>query len=140
MSARRSSSRVDEMRAMREANFRAPLERKTPLGRKPRSKGNRGELAIIKLFAQYGWKHARRNWQSGGQGGGDILEGPVDCNHEVKNQERLNIWAAIAQSEEAAGATQTPIVWFKRSRSRWYAALPAEDLLAMLQLRERENA
>lgn len=115
---------------------RAPLERKTPLGRKPRAKGNRGELSLIKLFHAYGWKQARRNWMSGGQGGGDVINGPKDCNHEAKHQERCSIWAWIAQSEAAARPSETPIVWFKRNRSRWYACLPAEDLLEMLQLRE----
>ena len=116
---------------------RVPLQRRTPLRAQPRSKGNRAERSLIDLFRAHGWTGARRNFQSGGQGGGDILGGPAGCNHEAKHQERCSIWAWIAQSEADARPTDIPIVWFKRNRSNWYACLPAEELLALLALRER---
>lgn len=109
------------------------LQRKTPLRAKPRSKGNRGELAVIELLRTYGWS-PRRNWQSGGQGGGDILGGPVGCNIEVKHHERPAIWEWIAQAEADARATDIPIVVCRRNRMQWWAVMPDDEFAALLEL------
>jgi len=135
MSAFKNTGRAEELRRLREGG----LQRKTPLRAKPRSKGNRGELAIIKLFHKFGWTGARRNFQSGGQGGGDIIGGPSGCNHEVKHQERCTIWEWIAQSEADARPSDQAVVWFKRNRSKWYAAVDAEFLLYLLRFHEDAN-
>lgn len=103
---------------------------------KPRSKGNRAELAVIEILKAHGWLGARRNWQSGGQGGGDIVGGPADCSIEIKHHEAVRIWDWIAQCEAAARPTETPVVVFRRNRSGWYACLPLDELLPLLQLRE----
>lgn len=109
------------------------LERKTPLRVKPRGKGNRGEREVIDLLHKYGWVHARRNLQSGGQGGGDIVEGIENVSIEVKRVERLNLWAAIAQCEAAAKPTDMPLVACRRNGSRcWYGVVPLENLLELL--------
>lgn len=113
------------------------LIRRTPLRAKPRSKGNRAEREIIDLLRAHGWTGARRNFQSGGQGGGDVIGGPADCNLEVKHHERCSIWEWIAQSEGDARPTDIPLVLFRRNRSTWYACLPLEELLPLLALRER---
>src|SRR5581483_6665546 len=131
-------TRADELRQQREAQFSPakPL-RKTPLGRRPRSKGNRGELEIIKLFQKWGWSSARRNFQSGGQGGGDVINGP-EGSHEVKRRETLNIWAAIAQSKAAARPSEQWFVWFRRNgETDWKVAMDAE--FALMLLREHED-
>lgn len=52
---------------------------------------------------------------------------------EVKNQEKINIWEAIEQSEshgEAAGLT--PLLVFRRNRSDLYVTLKFEDLLKLI--------
>lgn len=113
------------------------LERRTPLRAKPRSKGNRAELEVITILKAHGWTGARRNWQSGGQGGGDIIGGPEGCNVEVKHQEACRIWEWIAQSAGDARPTDIPLVVFRRNRSGWYACLPLEELLPLLMLREK---
>ncbi len=105
---------------------------RTPLGRKPKSKGNRGEREIVDILKAHGYP-AYRNFASGGYGGGDVL-GVEGFSIEVKRcAEKLNIWKALEQSENAASATQTPLVAFRRDRSRWYAALPLEDLLGLIE-------
>ena len=81
-----------------------PLSRKKPLRAKPHSKGNRAEREVIDLLHAAGWTSARRNFQSGGQGGGDILNGPTDYHLEVKHRERAEIWKWLAQAE-ARGAS-----------------------------------
>ncbi len=113
------------------------LERKTPLRAKPRSKGNRAELEIVNLLKAHGWTGARRNWQSGGQGGGDILGVPA-VSIEVKHREALNIWAALDQCQQDASPTDLPLLCFRRNRTGWYAAVPLEDLLELLKLREAQ--
>jgi hypothetical protein len=72
-----------------------------------------------------------------GASGADLLLSPAARNLfpfyvEAKNQEALNIWAALEQAE--AGSTKVftlaePLVVFRRNKSRIYAALPFEDLL-----------
>jgi hypothetical protein len=113
------------------------LERKTPLRAKPRSKGNRAEREIIDMLHRFGWTHARRNWMSGGAGGGDVIEGPANLHVEIKHRERCAIWEWIAQAAAEARPTDTPAVFFRRNRSAWFVAVPAEDYLELVAMRER---
>lgn len=112
------------------------LERKKPLRAQPRSKGNRAEREVIDMLHERGWTGAYRNFQSGGQGGGDVIGGPVGCHLEVKHRERAAIWEWIGQAESECRPTDVPVVIFRRNRCGWYACLPADELLALLQLRE----
>ena len=112
------------------------LERRKPLRAQPRSKGNRFEREIIDLLRAFGWKAARRNWQSGGQGGGDVIGGPADVHIECKHRERAAIWEWIAQAEAEARPTDCPAVFFRRNRSQTWVAVPADEYLALLRLRE----
>lgn len=112
------------------------LERRKPLRAQPRGKGARGERAVIDMLHARGWTSAYRNYSSGAFGGGDILHGPVAVHLEVKHHERCSIWAWIAQAENDARPTDLPVVVFRRNRSQWYATLPADELFALLQLRE----
>lgn len=119
------------------------LERKKQLGRNgkplraaPRGKGNRAEREVIDMLHAYGWTSAYRNFGSGSQGGGDIIGGPGDTHLEVKHREACRIWEWIAQAEDEARPTDLPVVVFRRNRSQWYAAIPADELFALLKLRE----
>lgn len=112
------------------------LQRRKPLRAQPRSKGNRAERAVLDMLHARGWRFARRNFMSGGAGGGDIIEGPQGVHLEVKHRERCAIWEWIGQAEAEARPTDIPVVVFRRNRSEWYAALPADELFALLQLRE----
>ncbi len=69
-----------------------------------------------------------------GASGEDILLSPaarrlVPFSIECKNQERLNIWAALAQAEQGAFH---PAVVFKRNRSKTYVAIGLDALLNLL--------
>lgn len=49
---------------------------------------------------------------------------------ECKNQENLNIWAALRQAEDHASKSDTiPLVVFTRNHSQVYVALPLDDFL-----------
>ena len=71
-----------------------------------------------------------------GASGEDILLSPAarklfPFSVECKAHEKLNIWSAIEQAEENANE-HTPLVVFKRNRSKRYAVLEFEELLKLL--------
>ena len=71
-----------------------------------------------------------------GDSGEDILLSPAarklfPFSVECKNQEKLNIWSSLEQTETNAGK-HTPLLIFKRNRSKTYAVLQLDDLMEML--------
>ena len=71
-----------------------------------------------------------------GDSGEDILLSPAarrlfPFSVECKNQEALNIWSSLEQAENNSGK-HTPLVIFKRNRSKTYAILEFEELLKLL--------
>jgi hypothetical protein len=112
---------------------RKQLQRGKPLRAKPRSKGNRGEREVIDILQRFGWRAARRNFQSGGQGGGDIINGPQDTYLEVRHRETWRIPAWLEEVEAKRRPTDLGVLIFRRNRSPWYAAVPLEALLELLR-------
>ena len=71
-----------------------------------------------------------------GDSGEDILLSPAarklfPFSVECKNQEKLNIWSSLEQAEKNSG-NHTPLVIFKRNRSKTYAVLEFDRLLELL--------
>ena len=71
-----------------------------------------------------------------GDSGEDILLSPAarrlfPYSVECKNQEKINIWSSLEQAEENSGK-HTPLVIFKRNRSKTYAVLEFDRLLELL--------
>ena len=71
-----------------------------------------------------------------GDSGEDILLSPAarrlfPYSVECKNQEALNIWSSLEQAENNSGK-HTPLVIFKRNRSKTYAVLEFDKLLELL--------
>ena len=71
-----------------------------------------------------------------GDSGEDILLSPAarrlfPFSVECKNQEKLNIWGALEQAEDNSG-NHTPLVIFKRNRTKTYAVLEFDKLLELL--------
>ena len=71
-----------------------------------------------------------------GDSGEDILLSPAarklfPFSVECKNQEKLNIWSSIEQAENNSG-NHTPLVIFKRNRTKTYAILEFDELLKLL--------
>jgi hypothetical protein len=50
---------------------------------------------------------------------------------ECKNQEKLNIWSSLEQAEDNSN-DYTPLLIFKRNRSKTYVTLSLEDFLDLL--------
>ena len=71
-----------------------------------------------------------------GMSGEDIVLSPAarklfPFSLECKNQEKLNIWSSLEQAETNAGK-HTPLLIFKRNRSKTYAVLEFDELLKLL--------
>ena len=71
-----------------------------------------------------------------GMSGEDIVLSPlakrlIKLSFECKNQEKLNIWDSLLQAENNSG-NRTPVLVFKRNRTKVYAAIPFEHLIKLL--------
>ena len=71
-----------------------------------------------------------------GDSGEDVLLSPAarrlfPFSVECKNQEKLNIWSSLEQAENNSG-THTPLLIFKRNRTKTYAVLQFDKLLELL--------
>ena len=99
-----------------------------------RAKGLRGEHEVAAIWRAHGFE------VRGLEGEGDHLciatygvDNRLTAIHsEVKRQERLQLWAWIAQAEAEAPAGAVPVVSFRRNRSPWYAAIRLETLAELL--------
>lgn len=74
-----------------------------------------------------------------GESGTDIKLSPLARKYfpystECKNQEKLNIWGALEQAELNNRSDTSPIVIFKRNRSKTYVALEWEAFLKLILL------
>ena len=108
---------------------------------KPRSAKNKGKRLqnkvrdlILEKFNQLEPDDVRSVTM--GESGEDILLSPAarrlfPFSVECKNQEKLNIWGALEQAEENSG-DHTPLVIFKRNRTKTYAVLEFDKLLKLL--------
>ena len=72
-----------------------------------------------------------------GAGGEDVLLSPAarkvfPFSVECKNQEALSIWASLKQAEANCGK-HTPLLIFKRNRSKTYACLEFKDLMELIK-------
>ena len=71
-----------------------------------------------------------------GDSGEDVLLSPAarklfPFSVECKNQEKLNIWSSLEQAENNSGS-HTPLLIFKRNRTKTYAVLEFDKLLELL--------
>tara|TARA_R100000152_G_C6773941_1_gene201503 strand:- start:1515 stop:1856 length:342 start_codon:yes stop_codon:yes gene_type:complete len=72
-----------------------------------------------------------------GESGEDIKLSPaarkvIPYSFECKNQERLNIWSSLSQAEENCG-DRTPVLVFKRNRSKTYVAIEVDSFLTLIK-------
>jgi len=71
-----------------------------------------------------------------GESGEDIKLSPaarkaIAYSFECKNQERLNIWSSLEQAE-VNSSDRTPVLIFKRNRSKVYATIELDDFLKLI--------
>jgi hypothetical protein len=106
-----------------------------------RAKGARGELEVVQLLRDAGWKDARRTSDGRGQQSrGDVTNGPQGVHIEVKRQERINVPACLRQAQNDAPGQDMPLLVHRPSRMGWMATVPLVDLLELLREREARRA
>lgn len=111
---------------------------KTVASRK--AKGRAGSQEVRELILKYlpDLKPDDIQVVPGGVTGEDLWLSPrarelLPLVSEVKNQEAIQIWKALKQSEEHKRPEGTyPVLWFKRNRSKMYVALEAEHFLKLV--------
>ena len=109
-------------------------------------KGKRFELKIAKDLAKKFDSNIRRTPNSGGLSiKGDIMTTTgilSEYSWECKNQEKLNIWKALQQSQgDARGTLKIPLVVFTKNFENDYVALKYDDFVNLLiELDELRNS
>jgi hypothetical protein len=104
---------------------------------KGRRAANEVKELIHRIFPELSDEDVFR--ERSGSNGEDIkfsekARGMLPISIEVKNVELLNIWKAMKQAESNAGKW-IPVLFFRRNKSKLYAAIEAEELLALLRMR-----
>ena len=115
------------------------------MGRAQREKGARAERAWADFCREHGFSAARRGCQLY-QRGSEIadVEGLPYIHQEVKHVERLNVRAAMEQSERDAKEEhrgRLPIVAHKTNRKEWLVTMRAADWMRIYRaaLRKAKN-
>lgn len=105
------------------------------MGRSQRDKGARGERLWRDECRKAGFPHVERGGQLY-QRGSEIADviGLPGIHQEVKFQERLNLRAAMEQSERDTAAGEVPIVAHKTSRKPWLVTMRAADWFRMYRI------
>ena len=109
------------------------------MGKYEREKGARYERHIAQVLREYGYEAERGCQHSGGKDSPDVKHNMRGIHIEAKAVEKLNLWNALAQSENDAGADEMPIVVFKRNRSKDYVALKFTDFMELYKAWEGRN-
>ena len=101
-------------------------------------KGKRFERDVAKQLNNKFNTNVRRTPMSGGMSiKGDIIDiNPdsvlYDYHWECKNQEKLNIWKALAQARADKPMGKTPVVVFTKNFEKDYIALQYDDFVNIL--------
>ena len=93
-------------------------------------KGKNGELLFCKLCKEHGYEVHRTAQFRGNTGQAGDIEGLHGIHVEVKNQERLNLREAMAQSVrdcEAEDKGNIPIVAHKKNNADWLITMRVGD-------------
>lgn len=99
-----------------------------------RAKGRRGELALCDIFRPW-WPDVCPNLDQFGDEKFDLRNMP-GWHIQSKWQERLNIWACLTQTVTEARPGDIPVLCLKRNRSPWYGAMPLDELIPLMRLKE----
>lgn len=101
-----------------------------------RRKGKAGEQEFINTHLRPYWPAACRNIDQFGADKRDCLN-VAGVHWQIKRTEAARVWEWVAQAEGEASPTDLPVVAFRRNRSKWYCVVEADELVALLRLREQ---
>ena len=107
------------------------------MGKAQREKGKRGERQLRDLLRDAGFDSAYRTQQFSGacpEGSADVKCPQLPSIHwEVKNVEKLSIWAAMAQALVDAAAGQVAVVAHTKNNCGFLITLRAEAFIDILR-------
>lgn len=95
-----------------------------------KAKGARYERHIASVLREHGFEAERGQQYAGGKDSPDVRHNMTGIHIECKHVENLNIWKALEQAERDCG-DNTPVVVFKRNRTKDYVALSLEDFIEL---------
>jgi hypothetical protein len=114
-------------------------------GNRSRNKGRSGEAEVAAIYHNWGFEVQPIQRNAGGvgdhvvtytrpliAGAGGFAVPRLVLHSEVKRCETARPWTWMAQAERDAVGEAVPVVSFRRSRGRWYALLPLEELVRLL--------
>lgn len=99
-----------------------------------KNKGKRGELEFSALCRAKGYDTHRTQQFCGNTGEAADVIGLPGIHVEVKRNERLNIYNAMAQAmndSNAEGEGNIPIVAFRKNRKPWLITMNSEDFFKL---------
>ena len=91
-----------------------------------REKGKRGEREFALTMREHGYDTRRGHQFSGANGDADVVGLPgIHC--EVKRNEHLNVYDAIAQAKHDARDGELPCVFWRKNNCNWLVTMELED-------------
>lgn len=93
-----------------------------------RNKGAVGERELANILKEYGYEARRGQQYCGANGDADVV-GIPGMHIECKRVEKLNLDAAMDQSEKDAKADEIPVVMHRKNRKRWKITMYLDDFL-----------
>ena len=52
---------------------------------------------------------------------------------ECKNVEKINVWSALEQAEDNSNDNQTPLLVFRKNRTKTYVSLSLDDFMKLIK-------
>lgn len=106
-----------------------------------KNKGKGGERELAQILTHIGGWEARRTGFMQSQQNHDAAD--VECkalpiHWEAKRTERVSLHDWIAQAKGGAHTDEIPVVAWRKNHAPWYAILPLEDLIEILQCADLE--
>ena len=95
-----------------------------------KQKGKRGELELVHWLKERGHEARRGQQYAGGTDSPDVICETLPGVHiEVKRTEKLNLYAALSQSQFDSLGQCIPTVWHRKNNRDWVVILSAEKFL-----------
>lgn len=95
-------------------------------GKASREKGKRGERELAAKLREYGYECRRGVQYCGRTGAADVI-GLPGVHIECKRVERLDLYAAMAQSRSDAQSDELPAVFHRRNNCDWLVTMTLEQ-------------
>ena len=95
-----------------------------------KKKGAAGERELANKLKEYGYDCRRGQQYSGANGDADVV-GLPGVHIECKRVEKLNLYEAMKQSVNDAGASETPAVFHRKNHHGWLVTMRLEDFMKM---------